>query len=84
MTQAIHIHQRHAQEQCVGTKTMLCAVTQWGDHETIRHLYGRKDEREAGEMICNISDLPVMVQFTMDLKINIYLEILLERQSQKH
>ena len=48
MTQAISIHQRNAQEQFLGTTRVLCAATQWGDHETIRHVYGRKDKREAG------------------------------------
>ena len=54
MTQATRIHQIHDHERCLGTKRMICAANQWGDHETISHVYRRKDEREAGEMIRNI------------------------------
>ena len=44
MTQATLIDQIHAQGQLLDTERMLHAAIQWGDHKTITHVYGRKDE----------------------------------------
>ena len=62
---------------------MLLDENQWGDYKTIRHTHGRKYESEAGKMIRNIANLPLMVQFKMDSKIHMYVAISLERQPQK-
>ena len=45
MTEATHKHQRHAQEQCLGEKMMICDATQWKHQIPIRHVYVIKDER---------------------------------------
>ena len=49
--QATHTRRRYSQEQCLDTKIMLHDATQWGDHKTIRRVYGRNYEREAREII---------------------------------
>ena len=47
-------HWRHAQGKLLDTEMMLHTATQCGYHKTIRHVHGRKDERDAGEVIRNL------------------------------
>ena len=54
MIQSTHTHCRNAQDQWFDTRRRLRDVTQLGYHKTIRHVYGLKDKREAGERITNI------------------------------
>ena len=83
MIQETRTHQTQAQEQWLDTSRRLRNMTQWGTHKKIRQAYGRIDEREVGEMIISIVYYPVMLQFTINLKIYIYGAILLDCQPQK-
>ena len=83
MIQETRTHQTQAQEQWLDTSRRLRNMTQWGTHKTISQAYGRIDEREVGEMIISIVYYPVMLQFTINLKIYIYGAISLDCQPQK-
>ena len=52
-TRDLHTSKTYTRKMLRGG-SRLCNYNQWGYHKTIRHMYGRNDEIETGEMIRNI------------------------------